>query len=112
MQFWWPEVPSWATAAGFFVLINLINLTSARWFGETEFWFALIKVVAILGMIFLGLMLLATGTGGPQAGVSNLWSHGGFFPNGVEGLVMVLAIMRQSISILSSYWLPSSARAR
>ena len=93
VQFWWPEVPSWATAAGFFVLINLINLTSARWFGETEFWFALIKVVAILGMIFLGLMLLATGTGGPQAGVSNLWSHGGFFPNGVEGLVMVLAII-------------------
>lgn len=93
VHFWWPEVPSWLTAAGFFVLINLINLTSARWFGETEFWFALIKVVAILGMIFLGIMLLVTGSGGPQAGVSNLWSHGGFFPNGVGGLVMVLAII-------------------
>lgn len=93
VQFWWPEVPSWVTAASFFVLINLINLTSARWFGETEFWFALIKVIAILGMIILGMLLLATGSGGPQAGVSNLWSHGGFFPNGLQGLIMVLAII-------------------
>ncbi|SDU17999.1 aromatic amino acid:proton symporter, AAT family [Pseudomonas pohangensis] len=93
VQFWWPEVPSWVTAASFFVLINLINLTSARWFGETEFWFALIKVITILGMIILGMLLLATGSGGPQAGVSNLWSHGGFFPNGLQGLIMVLAII-------------------
>ena len=93
VQFWWPEIPSWVTAAGFFVLINLINLSSVRLFGETEFWFALIKVAAILGMIVIGLLLLLTGTGGPQAAASNLWSHGGFFPNGVHGLVMVLAII-------------------
>lgn len=93
VQFWWPEIPSWVTAAVFFVLINLLNLSSVRMFGETEFWFALIKVMAILGMIILGLLLLATGTGGPQAAVSNLWSHGGFFPNGLHGLVMVLAII-------------------
>ncbi|BBP82085.1 MULTISPECIES: amino acid permease [Pseudomonas] len=93
VQFWWPEVPTWATAAAFFVLINLINLANVRAFGETEFWFALIKVVAIIGMIILGLYLLVSGTGGEQAAVSNLWSHGGFFPNGLEGLVMVLAII-------------------
>ncbi|MBF7731318.1 amino acid permease [Pseudomonas sp. N040] len=93
VQFWWPEIPSWLTAAVFFVLINLLNLSSVRLFGETEFWFALVKVMAILGMIILGLLLLATGTGGPQAALSNLWSHGGFFPNGLHGLVMVLAII-------------------
>ena len=93
IQFWWPDVPTWATAAAFFVLINLINLANVRAFGETEFWFALIKVVAIIGMIILGLYLLVSGTGGEQAAVSNLWSHGGFFPNGLEGLVMVLAII-------------------
>ncbi|BCD87493.1 aromatic amino acid transporter AroP [Pseudomonas solani] len=93
VQFWWPEVPTWATAAAFFVLINLINLSNVRAFGETEFWFALIKVVAIIGMIVLGLYLLISGAGGEQAAVSNLWSHGGFFPNGLEGLVMVLAII-------------------
>ncbi|MCY1350669.1 Aromatic amino acid transport protein AroP [compost metagenome] len=93
IQFWWPEVPTWASAAAFFVLINLINLANVKAFGETEFWFALIKVVAIIGMIVLGIYLLVSGEGGPQAAVDNLWSHGGFFPNGLEGLVMVLAII-------------------
>ncbi|MCY1399441.1 Aromatic amino acid transport protein AroP [compost metagenome] len=93
IQFWWPEVPTWASAAAFFVLINLINLANVKVFGEAEFWFALIKVVAIIGMIILGIYLLVSGTGGEQAAVSNLWSHGGFFPNGLEGLVMVLAII-------------------
>lgn len=93
IQFWWPEVPTWATAAAFFVLINAINLFNVKVFGETEFWFALIKVVAIIGMIILGLYLLVSGNGGEQAAVSNLWAHGGFFPNGLTGLVMVLAII-------------------
>jgi len=93
VQFWWPEVPTWATAAAFFVLINLINLTNVRAFGEAEFWFSIIKVTAIIGMIVLGLFLLFSGLGGEQAGFDNLWRHGGFFPNGVTGLVMVLAII-------------------
>ncbi|MBD9631215.1 amino acid permease [Pseudomonas sp. PDM19] len=93
IQFWWPDFPTWATAAVFFVLINAINLFNVKAFGETEFWFAIIKVVAIIGMILLGVWLLASGNGGPQASVSNLWAHGGFFPNGWKGLVMVLAII-------------------
>jgi len=93
IQFWWPDFPTWATAAVFFVLINAINLFNVKAFGETEFWFAIIKVVAIIGMILLGVWLLVSGTGGPQASVSNLWTHGGFFPNGWKGLVMVLAII-------------------
>ncbi|MCJ1884476.1 amino acid permease [Pseudomonas sp. LA21] len=93
IQFWWPDFPTWATAAVFFVLINAINLFNVKAFGETEFWFAIIKVVAIIGMILLGIWLLVSGTGGPQASVSNLWAHGGFFPNGWKGLVMVLAII-------------------
>lgn len=93
VQYWWPEIPTWATAAAFFVLINLINLVNVRAFGETEFWFAIIKVVAIIGMILIGGWLLFSGTGGEQASISNLWSHGGFFPNGVSGLVMMMAII-------------------
>ena len=93
IQFWWPDFPTWATAAVFFVLINAINLFNVKAFGETEFWFAIIKVVAIIGMILLGVWLLVSGTGGPQASVSNLWDHGGFFPNGWKGLIMVLAII-------------------
>ncbi|SDS31999.1 amino acid permease [Pseudomonas oryzae] len=93
IQFWWPEVPTWATAAVFFVLINAINLTNVKMFGEAEFWFAIVKVAAIVGMIILGIYLLATDSGGEQAAVSNLWAHGGFFPNGFEGLVMSLAFI-------------------
>ncbi|MBO3277132.1 amino acid permease [Pseudomonas schmalbachii] len=93
IHFWWPDVPTWVTAAVFFVLINAINLFNVKAFGETEFWFAIIKVVAIIGMIVLGIFLLVSGKGGPQASVSNLWAHGGFFPHGITGLVMVLAII-------------------
>lgn len=93
VQFWWPEIPTWVMAAAFFVLINLINLTNVKAFGEAEFWFAIVKVVAIIGMILLGLFLLFSGQGGEQASITNLWSHGGFFPNGIEGLVMALAII-------------------
>ncbi|MHB0816901.1 amino acid permease [Stutzerimonas stutzeri] len=93
VQFWWPEVPTWATAAAFFILINLINLANVKAFGEAEFWFAIIKVGAIVGMIVLGLYLLLSGRGGDQASFSNLWTHGGFFPNGISGMVMALAII-------------------
>jgi len=93
IHFWWPEVPTWATAAAFFVLINAINLANVKVFGEAEFWFAIIKVLAIVGMIGLGSYLLVSGNGGPQASVSNLWEHGGFFPHGINGLVMALAFI-------------------
>ena len=93
IQFWWPEIPTWVSAAAFFVLINLINLANVKVFGEAEFWFAIIKVVAIVGMIALGSYLLVSGSGGPQASVSNLWEHGGFFPHGVGGLVMAMALI-------------------
>ena len=93
VQYWYPEIPTWATALAFFVLINLINLTHVKAFGEAEFWFAIVKVGAIVGMILLGLYLLVSGAGGEQASVSNLWTHGGFFPNGIGGLVAVMAVL-------------------
>ena len=93
VQYWWPEIPTWMSAAFFFVLINAINLSNVKAFGEMEFWFAIIKVVAILGMIGFGGYLLFSGTGGPEATVSNLWAQGGFFPNGVGGLVMAMAFI-------------------
>lgn len=93
IQFWWPDFPTWASAAIFFVMINAINLTNVKVFGEMEFWFAIIKVVAVIGMILFGGWLLFSGHGGPQATVRNLWEQGGFFPNGLGGLVMVMAII-------------------
>jgi aromatic amino acid transport protein AroP len=93
IQYWWPDIPTWVSAAVFFVLINLINLVNVRLYGETEFWFAIIKVVAIVGMIVFGAWLLASGNGGPQASIHNLWEQGGFMPHGIEGLVMAMAVI-------------------
>jgi len=91
VQYWWPELPTWVSALAFFAVINSISLANVKAFGEMEFWFAIIKVVAIIGMIAFGAYLLFSGDAGPQASVTNLWAHGGFFPNGVGGLVMSLA---------------------
>ncbi|QMV52906.1 aromatic amino acid transporter AroP [Ewingella americana] len=93
IQFWWPEIPTWASAAAFFVLINAINLTNVKVFGEMEFWFAIIKVVAVVAMILFGGWLLFSDTAGPQATVRNLWEQGGFLPHGMTGLVMMMAII-------------------
>lgn len=93
VQYWWPEFPTWATAAIFFVVINLMNVSQVKVYGEMEFWFALIKVAAILGMIGFGGYLLVSGNGGPDASVANLWQHGGFFPNGATGLMMAMAVI-------------------
>ncbi|AJJ61743.1 amino acid permease [Yersinia aldovae] len=93
IQYWWPEIPTWVSAAVFFVLINAINLINVRMFGETEFWFAIIKVAAIIGMIVFGAYLLASGSGGPGASVTNLWAQGGFMPHGLGGLVMAMAVI-------------------
>lgn len=93
MQYWFPTLPTWVSALIFFVAINAINLTHVKLYGEMEFWFALIKVVAIIGMIIFGCWLLFSGHGGPEAKVSNLWDNGGFMPFGWKGLVMSLAII-------------------
>ncbi len=58
-----------------------------------EFWFSIVKILAILAMIGFGSYLLATGTAGPQASISNLWALGGFFPFGIKGLVMAMAVI-------------------
>ncbi|MBJ7312414.1 amino acid permease [Rugamonas sp. CCM 8940] len=93
VQYWWPAIPSWVSALGFFVVINAISLCNVKAFGEMEFWFAIIKVVAIVGMIVFGAYLLISGDAGPQASIANLWQHGGFFPNGFGGLVMAMAVI-------------------
>ena len=93
VQYWWPGVPTWTSALIFYLAINAINLLHVKLFGEMEFWFAIIKVLAIVGMIAFGGYLLVTGEGGAHASVTNLWQLGGFFPHGVSGLVMAMAII-------------------
>jgi aromatic amino acid transport protein AroP len=93
VQYWWPGIPTWVSALAFFAVINAISLFNVKAFGEMEFWFALIKVVAVVGMIVFGGWLLFSGAAGPQASVANLWNDGGFFPHGLGGLVMAIPML-------------------
>lgn len=90
VQFWWPSIPTWVVAAIFFLMINGMNFVSVRLYGETEFWFAMIKIAAVVAMIVFGGLLLVSGAGGSAAAIGNLWRAGGFFPNGVRGLAMAM----------------------
>ncbi|MBQ4132485.1 MAG: amino acid permease [Desulfovibrionaceae bacterium] len=93
LQHWFPDIPQWVSITAFFILINAINLTAVRIYGEAEFWFSIIKVSAIIGMIIFGSYILLSGSAGPESRVSNLWEHGGFFPNGMHGMFISLAVV-------------------
>ena len=95
VNYWFPDIPQWLTALAVLVVITTINLANVKAFGEFEFWFALIKVVAIIGMILLGLgiIFLGIGNGGQPIGFDNLWIHGGFIPNGIKGILMSLVLV-------------------
>ena len=94
VHFWLPNIPTWASAAFFFVLVNLVNLVNVRIYGEFEFWFSIIKVAAIIAMIAFGSYLLVSGNGGESAHFSNLWAlEGGFFPHGIKGFLMAMVFI-------------------
>ena len=88
-KFWWPGLPAWLPVLITVGLILVVNLFRVRNFGETEFWFALIKVAAIVCFIVAGAVLIATNFVSPQgqhATVENLWNNGGFFATGFMGV--------------------------
>ena len=93
VNYWWPDVPQWLSALICLIVITAINLVNVSAYGETEFWMALVKVVAILSMIFLGAYLIITNPLGYPANISNLWNYGGFMPNGVWGLAMACVVV-------------------
>lgn len=95
INFWWPDIPHWVSALVFLVIITLLNLIEVKMYGELEFWFAIIKVVAIVGMILFGTWIIFTGTTMGSGGIAlgNLWLHGGFMPNGIWGLLLSLVIV-------------------
>lgn len=89
-QFWLPEVPQWMPGLIALVILLMMNLATVKLFGEMEFWFALIKVIAILALIVIGLFMIIKGfsTNSGTSSFTNLWSHGGMFPNGMNGFIL------------------------
>lgn len=97
MGFWFPDVARWVWVLGIVFLIGGLNLCNVKVFGEMEFWLSLLKVGAIVAMILGGFGIMLFGihsAGGTQAsGLSNLWAHGGFMPNGIGGLIASFAVV-------------------
>ncbi|MDS0525844.1 amino acid permease [Clostridium sp. SHJSY1] len=90
IQYWFPSIAQWVPSLLVLVILLIMNLTAVKLFGEMEFWFALIKVVAILALIIIGTFMIIKGFS-TDAGVStfaNLWNHGGWFPNGASGFIL------------------------
>src|SRR6266852_7600794 len=90
--FWFPNIPGWAWVFVVSAVLVTINALQVSNFGEFEYWFALIKVVAIIAFIGVGLSLI-TGMGPwPAVGLGNLTQHGGFLPHGWRGVWLALTL--------------------
>jgi GABA permease len=94
---YWIDIPLWLCALIFMVLMTATNLFSVSSYGEFEFWFAGIKVAAIVVFIGLGLLFVLGLWPDKSMDFSNLWSHGGFMPMGfgviTVGIVTVIFSM-------------------
>jgi len=92
-RWWFPQVPSWAFIAAFSFLLVAVNASGVASFGEFEYWFAMIKVVAIILFIVFGAVVLAGLVPSAHAGLRNYTSAGGFFPHGLRGIWMAMAFV-------------------
>ena len=92
---WFPTLPQWIWVLGSVLMIGGLNLLAVKVYGEMEFWFTLIKVLAVVLMIAGGaaMIWLGWGNGGRPLGLGNLWQHGGWFPHGVTGMVLALPVV-------------------
>jgi GABA permease len=94
---YWIDVPLWVSALIFMVLMTATNLFSVRSYGEFEFWFAGIKVAAIVAFIAIGACFVFGLWPGKSMDFSNLTDHGGFMPMGAGvitvGIVTVIFSM-------------------
>lgn len=97
LENWIPAVPQWAWALIVMAVLTVTNLGSVASYGEFEFWFAGIKVVAIGAFVVIGMLAVfgvLPGSDNPGAGFAHLTDTGGFFPNGygavLTGVLMVV----------------------
>ena len=95
ISFWWPDLPLWVAPVLTVTLLLGLNLTTVRAFGEIEFWFSIIKIVAIIALVVVGIVLVVirfTPPSGAQADIANLWRDGGMFPEKFHGFAAAFQI--------------------
>ncbi|MEU2157884.1 amino acid permease [Streptomyces sp. NPDC019396] len=93
-HFWamFSDVPQWVLALIALAVVLAANLISVRYFGEMEFWFAIIKVAALVVFMLVGIYLVATQheVGGHTPGLATIADNGGIFPNGMMPMLLLI----------------------
>lgn len=86
------DIPQWVLALIALAVVLVINLISVKYFGEMEFWFAIVKVAALVAFMLIGIFLLVTqhDVGGQTPGLSVITDNGGFLPNGIMPVVIIM----------------------
>lgn len=89
VQFWFPKIPVWVTGLVILMVLFLVNIFAVSAFGETEFWFAIIKIIAIIALILVGIVLVLMHYKTPygHAELSNV-VEGGIFANHISGFLL------------------------
>ncbi|WP_413308150.1 amino acid permease [Bacillus sp. 1P10SD] len=94
LQFWFPDTPLWLLSLICAFVIIGINLFQVKYYGEMEFWFAGIKILALVAFIVLGfLLLLGFIPSDVENPISNYTGHGGFFPHGISGMLSAFLVV-------------------
>lgn len=93
IQRWIPSVPVWVIAFSLLVIMTSVNLMSVKSFGEAEYWFAGIKVAAIIAFILVAGLFVFGLWPGASLDFSNLASHGGLLPNGAQPLFIGIVVV-------------------
>lgn len=86
------DIPQWVLALIALAVVLVINMISVKYFGEMEFWFAIVKVAALIAFMLIGIFLLVTqqDVGGQTPGLSVITDNGGFLPHGIMPVVIVM----------------------
>jgi amino acid transporter, AAT family len=95
-QYWFPNTPQWVWVAVVSAGVVAINAAHVGNFGEFEYWFSLIKVVAIIVFIFVGVALITGLSPRPALGFRNLTAYGGFLPHGFRGMWLAFTLTMAS----------------
>ena len=93
IQYWWKGPELWLLALGLMVLMTATNLISVKSYGEFEYWFAGIKVAAIVAFLVLGAMFVLGLWPGQDLDFGNLTEHGGFLPNGPSAIFSSIVVV-------------------
>ncbi|KAA0966279.1 amino acid permease [Sporosarcina sp. ANT_H38] len=107
MKYWFPTVPAIVWILLFAGILMYVNATTVKMFGVVEYWFSVVKVVAITGFIILAVFVIVGADNTSSIGIHNYTANGGFFPNGLWG--MWIAVFISLFSYLSIEMIAVSA---